>query len=558
MPTPSNALLHTGAAIHPLVIDVADRFRTRLRGLMLAPPLHAAHALLLTRCSGVHTAFMRQTIDLLYLDAAGTVLRCVENVRPWRCSAAWRATHVLEMAGGSIGRLGLAPGDRLAHPVLEAAAPARPPRQAGASMTEFIIVAPVLLLIGLALLQYSLLFVAKNQVNHAAFMAVRAGSMHNATAESISAAYLRHLAPLYGGGGTAEEVAAAVARATADMQGNYRLELINPARASFDDFSEPELKQKLGTDARVIPNAGLAMRDPGAVRTHSGQNIFDANLLKVRITHGYQPGVALVARVFSGGLLAADDGSDAFVSDLLARGRVPVSADITLHMNSEPIEWADPVWLSAKGEDGRQEGRPASPAGAQDPPAPRPPDGQGAGREADPPPAGIEPDAEPNADGGKSGQTGGDSATACGGQPCPVCKAEAPDSEAVPLSSDILFDFDQATLKPDGTGELDSLIDDVIEAQEDGQAVASISITGHTDQLGSDAVNRKLSLARAEAVRDYLKAHGFPDVPVTVRGMGAAQPRVPLADCGGGAQEQQDCLAPNRRVVIDIRRAGQA
>jgi Flp pilus assembly protein TadG len=68
----------------------------------------------------------------------------------------------------------------------------------GATMTEFIVVAPVLLLIGLALLQYTLLFVAKNQVNRAAFMATRAGSMQNATAESISKAYLRHLAPLYG------------------------------------------------------------------------------------------------------------------------------------------------------------------------------------------------------------------------------------------------------------------------------------------------------------------------------------------------------------------------
>jgi len=70
--------------------------------------------------------------------------------------------------------------------------------------------------------------------------------------------------------------------------------------------------------------------------------------------------------------------------------------------------------------------------------------------------------------------------------------------------------------------------------------------------------NLKLSQARAEAVRDYLKANGLPDVPITVRGMGAADPKVPLSDCAGSGQEQQDCLAPNRRVVISVRRAGQA
>jgi hypothetical protein len=65
-------------------------------------------------------------------------------------------------------------------------------------MTKFIVVAPVLLLIGPALLHYTLLSVAKNQVYHAAFKTTRSGSMQNATADSISRSYLRHLAPLYG------------------------------------------------------------------------------------------------------------------------------------------------------------------------------------------------------------------------------------------------------------------------------------------------------------------------------------------------------------------------
>ena len=553
--------LHTSADSKPLNIRTADNFLHRLRGLMFAHPLEPMSALLLTRCASIHTAFMRQTIDVLYLDAHGVILRCVANIPPWRVSARPGAKHVLEMADGSIARLGIAPGDRLAHPFFskQAAIPSHPQR--GASMTEFIIVAPVLLLIGLALLQYALLFFARNQVNHAGFMAVRAGSMHNATVESISAAYLRHLAPLYGGGGNAEEVAQAAARAAVDMQGNFRLELINPTKASFDDFSEPELKEKHNTNARVLPNSSLALRDPAIIKANSGQNIFDANLLKVRITHGYRPGVPLVAKVFAGGLQAADDGKDSFVSALLAKGRVPVVTDITLHMNSDAFEWANPVWISPEGS---RSADPAGPGGSSNPPASQPPTSpdpagnKGSGDPPVPPANGNDPPALGNDDANTPADDTSGSSTACGGAPCPVCKADVPASDDLDLPSDVLFDFDQATLKPEGKEELDSLIEEAKTSVEDGERIAGLTISGYTDQLGSDAVNLKLSQARAEAVRDYLKANGLPDVPITVRGMGAADPKVPLSSCAGSGQEQQDCLAPNRRVVISVRRAGQA
>lgn len=551
--------VHTG--IEPLDVQIADGFWRRLRGLMFAKPLALTSALLLTHCASIHTAFMRQTIDVLYLDAHGVVLRCVAGIRPWRASAESGTKHVLEMAAGSIARLGIVTGDRLVHPFFNKQGRTPSTSQGGASMTEFIIVAPVLLLIGLALLQYAILFFTKNQVNHAGFMAVRAGSMHNATAESISAAYLRHLAPLYGGGGNPEEVAQAAARAAVDMQGNFRLELINPARASFDDFSEPELKEKHNTSARVLPNSGLALRNPSIVKASSGQNIFDANLLKVRITHGYRPGVPLVAKVFASGLQAADDGKDGFVSALLAKGRVPVVTDITLHMNSDAFEWANPVFISP------EVARPAGPAGpgeSSNPPASQPPASSDPAGSKDgggppvPPASAHDQPATGNDDANTPADANPDNSTACGGAPCPVCKADVPASDDLDLPSDVLFDFDQATLKPQGREELDSLIEEARASVEDGEPLAAITISGYTDQLGSDAVNLKLSQARAEAVRDYLKANGFPEVPITVRGMGAADPRVPLSSCAGSAEEQQDCLAPNRRVVIGVRRAGEA
>lgn len=110
---PRPATLHTASGAHPLSLRIANRFTTRLRGLMLAPPLALDEALLLTRCSSIHSAFMRQAIDVLYLDRGDRVMRCVQNLKPWRGSMGWGASHVLELAAGSIIRCGIAVGDRL-------------------------------------------------------------------------------------------------------------------------------------------------------------------------------------------------------------------------------------------------------------------------------------------------------------------------------------------------------------------------------------------------------------------------------------------------------------
>jgi uncharacterized membrane protein (UPF0127 family) len=114
--TLANAVLRTASGDHPLAIRIADRFLARLCGLMLAAPLAQGHGLLLKRCASVHSAFMRQTIDVIYMDRHGCVIRCVAGLRPWRASAGWRAAHVLELAEGSIARYCIRSGDRLRHP----------------------------------------------------------------------------------------------------------------------------------------------------------------------------------------------------------------------------------------------------------------------------------------------------------------------------------------------------------------------------------------------------------------------------------------------------------
>jgi outer membrane protein OmpA-like peptidoglycan-associated protein len=203
-------------------------------------------------------------------------------------------------------------------------------------------------------------------------------------------------------------------------------------------------------------------------------------------------------------------------------------------MNSDAIEWADPVWISGAQGDG------SSP--------PAPPETSDSGNGGDgksTPPTGPDP-------GNQDNYPGGGTDPGCGLAACPVCTADVPASLSFPLSADVLFDFDQAMLKPGGLEGLDDLIAEAKAAQQDGQKLASVTVSGYTDQLGGDAANQRLSEARAAAVRDYLIRQGFPTVPITVRGMGAARPVVALADCAGSRDEQVDCLAPNRRVVIDI------
>jgi hypothetical protein len=93
-------------------VAVADRFGTRLLGLMGKPPLAAGAALLIRPCDGIHTCFMRAAIDAVFLDAAGQVVAAVGPLAPWRLTRVYpRAEAVLELPPGTIAASGTAEGD---------------------------------------------------------------------------------------------------------------------------------------------------------------------------------------------------------------------------------------------------------------------------------------------------------------------------------------------------------------------------------------------------------------------------------------------------------------
>lgn len=377
-PRTSVCTLHTATGAHTLTLCIARTFLARFRGLMLSAPLGPAEGMLITRCTSVHSAFMRYPIDVVYLDDNGAVVRCVSHLKPWRASyGAFRAApaqpgiaHVLELAAGSIAALGIAPGTRLDIPRENGLLSARLPRsmrQRGSAMIEFAVVGPLIAMLGLGLLQYGMLFFAKNQINYATFMAGRAGSVGHADLGAVQRAYIRALAPMYGGGETLAEVAEAAGRASADVADNLRIELLNPTKESFNDWNDPTLQALLKTGGRrVVPNSALATKDV-EVKASSGQSLQDANLLKIKITHGYLPKVPFVSKFYITYLKWLDPHTDAFYSKLVDAGRIPVVTHVTVEMQSDAIESDVTVSIPGPGNGGKPT-NPGDPPASNDPP----------------------------------------------------------------------------------------------------------------------------------------------------------------------------------------------
>jgi OOP family OmpA-OmpF porin len=115
----------------------------------------------------------------------------------------------------------------------------------------------------------------------------------------------------------------------------------------------------------------------------------------------------------------------------------------------------------------------------------------------------------------------------------------APVSEKVTFAADAFFDFDKSVLKPEGKAKLDDLV-----SKMGGINLEVIIAVGHTDSVGSDAYNQKLSVRRSEAVKAYLVTKGVEKNRVYTEGKGEKQP---VAD-----NKTAEGRAKNRRVEIEV------
>jgi OOP family OmpA-OmpF porin len=115
----------------------------------------------------------------------------------------------------------------------------------------------------------------------------------------------------------------------------------------------------------------------------------------------------------------------------------------------------------------------------------------------------------------------------------------APVAEKVTLAADVLFDFDKSVLKPEGKSKLDDLAGKVKTIN-----LEVVIAIGHTDSIGSDAYNQKLSVRRAESVKAYLVSKGVEPNRIYTEGKGEKQPVA--------SNKTKDGRQKNRRVEIEV------
>ncbi|MES2612758.1 MAG: OmpA family protein [Pseudomonadota bacterium] len=123
--------------------------------------------------------------------------------------------------------------------------------------------------------------------------------------------------------------------------------------------------------------------------------------------------------------------------------------------------------------------------------------------------------------------------------PPPPATPPAVMASKVTYAADAFFDFDKSVLKAEGKAKLDDLVSKV-----KGINLEVIIAVGHTDSVGSDAYNQKLSVRRSEAVKAYLVSKGIEKNRVYTEGKGEKQP---VAD-----NKTAEGRAKNRRVEIEV------
>ena len=137
--------------------------------------------------------------------------------------------------------------------------------------------------------------------------------------------------------------------------------------------------------------------------------------------------------------------------------------------------------------------------------------------------------------------------------PPPPAPPPGPGLQKITLATKALFDFDKAVLKPEGKEAIDT---QVLSKLAQVNKLELVLVTGHTDRIGTQAYNQKLSERRADAVRDYLVSKGVAKDKIETLGMGKTQP-VPGVVCNQPYPKERkaliECLAPNRRVEVEVK-----
>ncbi len=120
-----------------------------------------------------------------------------------------------------------------------------------------------------------------------------------------------------------------------------------------------------------------------------------------------------------------------------------------------------------------------------------------------------------------------------------VAKAPETKKVAITIQAEALFDFDKSVLKPAGRASIDDAVTKMKTLD-----VTAIIATGHTDSVGTDAYNQRLSERRATTVKEYMVSKGVLATKITILGKGETQPVA--------TNKTDEGRAKNRRVDIEF------
>ena len=155
-------------------------------------------------------------------------------------------------------------------------------RMTGQGMTEFLVVAPLLLFFGFVTVQFVLLYQAKSTLDVAVLEAAREGSVNHGSMDAMQAGLARGLAPLYARSADAAGVQSAQLAARGAVTQAASIDIVSPTPAMLRDFARAHFYPDEGATHDEIPNDMLMYRDieHGA---ESDVNVQDANVLKLRV-----------------------------------------------------------------------------------------------------------------------------------------------------------------------------------------------------------------------------------------------------------------------------------
>ena len=128
--------------------------------------------------------------------------------------------------------------------------------------------------------------------------------------------------------------------------------------------------------------------------------------------------------------------------------------------------------------------------------------------------------------------------------PPPAPPAPASVKQSITIQAEALFDFDKSVLKPAGKKSIDDAV-----AKMQKVDVDVVIATGHTDSIGTDAYNQRLSERRAQTVKEYMVSKGIAAAKITTLGKGETQPVA--------TNKTKEGRAKNRRVDIEFKGVSQ-